>query len=172
MVYFNCINKNIFTGQGKKRKCSIWSNTAIIPNFPNFATEADIKYCSTKSRKVENIYHIDFIDGMPFTLDTRQVFPYLFDEVSYCLDSRVAFPYLSAELPKISSTTLNYSEALKKPSVDSVREVNWFDKDFPPLKPKLNKKEIDEEFDLIETVIKEDVSEKENNLLWWNATSS
>lgn len=109
---------------------------------------------------------------MPFTLDTRQVLPYLFDEASYCLDSRVAFPCLSAEFPKICSTSLNYSEAFKKPIQDTVQDINWFDKDFPPLKHKLNKKEIDEEFDLIETVIQEDVSGKENNLLWWNATSN
>lgn len=164
----------MFPGQGKKRKYSIWPSTcinnAIAPKFTSITLENELKYCDSKTQKVENTYHIDFIDGMPFTLDTKQVFPYLFDEESYCLDSRLAFPCLSADLPKNSSTTLNYSEALKKPVHDTVQDVNWFDKDFPPLKSKLNKEEIDEEFDLIETVIQEDVSGKENNLLFWNTS--
>ncbi|CAG9865031.1 unnamed protein product [Phyllotreta striolata] len=52
------------------------------------------------------------------------------------------------------------------------KDENWFEKNFPPLRNvpvrAMNKREVDEEFEIIQTVIKDDVLKQEGNLDWWH----
>ncbi|VEN52900.1 unnamed protein product [Callosobruchus maculatus] len=81
---------------------------------------------------------------------------------------------------KPSTSGMSYSTALKtiKSTVEQEEnDADWFNKNFPPLKPITSRSDLDEEFELIETVIKEDEEndrerekiKKEEKANWWKA---
>lgn len=78
---------------------------------------------------------------------------------------------------EVTPVNLNFSKAVSNVAnrfdekTDN-KDENWFEKNFPPLKGlnirKMAKSEVDEEFEIIQTVIKDDVLKQEGNLDWWH----